>query len=104
MADLQAITGFPGDELLQPRTVLIANITLGLEFHTPVKFFEDLKKLLGYKKCKTLVQVDNIQTELCEFNQYNIFCNYLDRIDQHAAAVVNLMPACCMPPSMTIQS
>ena len=104
MADLQAITDFLCDELLQPRTILIANITPELEFHTSVEFFEDLKKLLGYKKRKTLVQADNIQMELCEFNQYNTFCNYLDRIDQCATAVVNWMPACCMPPSLTIQS
>ena len=104
MADLQVITDFPCDEILQPQTVLIANITPELEFHTPVEFFEDLKKLLGYKKRKTLVQADNIQTELCEFNQYNIFCNYLDRIDQRATAVVNWMLACLMPPSLTIQS
>ena len=81
MVDLQAITDYPCDEILEPRTVLIANITPELEFHTPVEFFEDLKRLLGYKKCKTLVQADNIQTDLCEFNQYNTFCNYLDRID-----------------------
>ena len=104
MADLEAITDYPCDEILQPQTVLISNITPELEFHTPVEFFEDLKELLGYKKRKTLVQADNIQTELCKLNQYNTFCNYLDRIDQRATAVVNWMPACCMPPSLTIQS
>ena len=103
MADLQALTDFSCDELLQPQTILIANITPQLEFHTPVEFFEDLKKLLGYNKHKTLLQADNIQTELCKFNQYTTFCNYLDRIDQRETAVVNWMPACHMPPSLTIQ-
>ena len=97
MAESKVITDYPCDELLEPWTVLIANITHELEFNTPVQFFEDLKRLLGYKKRRTIVKIDNIQTELCEFKQYNTFCNYVDRIDQHNTAVVNWMPACCMP-------
>ena len=89
MAESKAITDYPCDEILEPRTVLISNITHELEFNTPVQFFEDLKRLLGYKKCRTIVQIDNIPTELCEFKRYNTFCNYVDRIDQCNTAVVN---------------
>ena len=44
MAESKAITDYPCDEILEPRTVLIANITPELEFNTPVQFFEDLKR------------------------------------------------------------
>ena len=97
MAESKAITDYPYDEILEPQTVLIANITPELEFDTPVQFFEDLKRLLGYKKHRTIVKIDNIQTKLCEFKQYNTFCDYVDRIDQRTTAVVNWMPACHMP-------
>ena len=103
MAESKAITDYPCDEILEPRTVLIANITPELEFNTPVQFFEDLKRLLGYKKHRTIVKINNIQTELCEFKQYNTFCDYVDRIDQRTTAVVNWMPACCMPYSQKTQ-
>ena len=97
MAEFKAITDYPCDEILEPRTVLITNITPELEFDTPVQFFEDLKRLLSYKKCRTIVKINNIQTELCEFKQYNTFCDYVDRIDQCTTATVNWMLACCMP-------
>ena len=42
MAESKAITDHPCDEILEPWTVLIANITPELEFNTPVQFFEDL--------------------------------------------------------------
>ena len=103
MVESKAITDYPCNEILEPQTVLIANITPELEFDTPVQFFEDLKRLLGYKKCRTIVKIDNIQTELCEFKQYNTFCNYVDRIDQRTTAVVNWMPACRMPYSQKTQ-
>ena len=97
MAESKEITDYLCDEILEPRTVLIANITPALEFDTPVRFFEDLKRLMGYKKCKTIVKINNIQKELCEYKQYNTFCDYVDRIDQHTTAVVNWMLACRMP-------
>ena len=97
MVESKAITDYLCDEILEPRTMLIANITPALEFDTPVQFFEDLKRLMGYKKRRTIVKIDNIQTELCEYKQYNTFCDYVDRIDQRTTAVVNWMPACCMP-------
>ena len=103
MAESKAITDYPCDEILEPRTVQITNITPELEFDTPVQFFEDLKRLLGYKKRRTIVKIDNIQTELCEFKQYNTFCDYVDRIDQHTTAVVNWMLACRMPYSQKTQ-
>ena len=96
MAESKAITDYLCDEILEPWTVLIANITPALEFDTPVWFFEDLKRLMGYKKCRTIAKIDNIQTELCEYMQYNTFCDYVDRINQCTTAVVNWMPACCM--------
>ena len=77
--------------------MLIANITPELEFDTPVQFFEDPKRLLGYKKRRTIVKIDSIQTELCEYKQYNTFCDYVDRIDQCTTAVVNWMLTCRMP-------
>ena len=97
MTESKAITDYLCDEILEPRTVLITNITPALEFDTPVWFFEDLKRLVGYKKRRTIVKIDNIQTELCEYKQYNTFCDYVDRIDQRTTAVVNWMPACRMP-------
>ena len=97
MAESTAITDYLCDEILEPQTVLIANINPALEFDTPVRFFEDLKRLVGCKKCRTIVKIDNIQTELCEYKQYNTFCDYVDRIDQCTTAVVNWMPACRMP-------
>ena len=97
MAESKAITHYLCDEILEPRTVLIANLTPALEFDTPVQIFEDLKRLMGYKKCRTIAKIDNIQTELCEYKQYNTFCDYVDRIDQRTTAVVNWMPACHMP-------
>ena len=103
MAESKAVTDYPCNEILEPWPVLIANITPELEFNTPVQFFEDLKRLLGYKKCKTIVKIDNIQTELCEFKQYNTFCDYVDRIDQRTTAVVNWMLACRMPYSQKTQ-
>ena len=56
MAESKAIPDYPCDEILEPRTVLITNITPELEFNTPVQFFEDLKRLLGYKKRRTIVK------------------------------------------------
>ena len=103
MAESKAITDYSCDEILEPRTVLIANITPALEFDTPVQFYEDLKRLIGYKKHRTIVKIDNIQTELCEYKQYNIFCDYVDRIDQRTTAVVNWIPACRMPYSQKAQ-
>ena len=97
MAESKAITDYLCDEILEPRTMLIADITPALEFDTPVQFFEDLKRLVGYKKHRTIVKINNIQTELCEYKQYNTFCNYVDRIDQCTTAVVNWIPACHMP-------
>ena len=97
MAESKAVTDYLCDELLEPQTVLIANITPALEFDTPVRFFEDLTRLVDYKKCRTIAKIDNIQMELCEYKQYNKFCNYVDRIDQCTTAVVNWMPACHMP-------
>ena len=66
MAESKAITDYLCNEILEPQTMLIANITPALEFDTPVRFFEDLKRLMGYKKCRTIAKIDNIQTELCE--------------------------------------
>ena len=103
MAESKAITDYPCDKILEPWTVLISNIIPELEFNTPVQFFEDLKRLLGYKKRRTIVKINNIQTELCEFKQYNTSCNYVDRIDQRNTAVVNWMPACRMPYSQKTQ-
>ena len=97
MAESKAITDYLCDQILEPQTVLITNITPALEFDTLVRFFEDLTRLMGYKKCRTIVKIDNIQTELCEYKQYNTFCDYVDRIDQRTTAVVNWMLACCMP-------
>ena len=97
MAESKAITDYLCNEKLEPRTMLIANITPALEFATPVWFFENLKRLMGYKKCRTIVKIDNIQKELCEYKQYNTFCDYVDRIDQCTTAMVNWMPACRMP-------
>ena len=97
MAESKAITDYLCDEILAPQTVLITNITPALEFDTPVQFFEDLKRLVGYKKRRTIAKINNIQTELCEYKQYNTFCDYVDRIDQRTTAVVNWMPACRMP-------
>ena len=97
MAESKAITDYLCDEILAPWTVLIANITPALQFDTPVRFFEDLKRLMGYKKRRTIAKIDNIQRDLCEYNQYNTFCNYVDRIDQRTTAVVNWMLACRMP-------
>ena len=97
MAESKTITDYLRDEILEPRTVLIANITPALEFDTPVRFFEDLKRLVGYTKCRTIAKIDNIQTDLCEYKQYTTFCDYVDRIHQRNTAVVNWMPACCMP-------
>ena len=64
MVESKAITDYPCNEILEPRTVLITNITPELEFNTPVQFFEDLKRLLGYKKCRTIVKIDNIHVNL----------------------------------------
>ena len=97
MAESKAITDYLCNEILEPQTMLIANITPALEFDTPVPFFEDLKRLVGYKKCRTIVKIDNIQMELCEYKQYNTFCDYVDRIDQRTTAVVNWILACGMP-------
>ena len=97
MVESKAITDYLCDDILEPRTMLITNITPALEFDTPVRFFEDLKRLVDYKKCRTIVKIDNIQTELCEYKQYNTFCNYVDRINQRTTAVVNWMLACRMP-------
>ena len=97
MAESKAITDYLCDEILEPRTMLKANITPALEFDTTVRFFEDLKRLMGYKKHRTIVKIDNIQTESCEYKQYNTFCDYVDRIDQRTTAVVNWMPGCRMP-------
>ena len=97
MAESKAITDYLCDKILVARTMLITNITPALEFDTPVRFFEDLKRLVGYKKCRTIAKINNIQTELCEYKQYNTFCDYVDRIDQCTTAVVNWMPACHMP-------
>ena len=54
MAESKAITDYLCNEILAPRTMLIANITPELEFDTPVQFFEDLKRLVGYKKRRTM--------------------------------------------------
>ena len=97
MAESKTITDYLCNEILAPRTVLITNITPALEFDTPVQFFEDLKRLMGYKKHRTIAKIDNIQTELCKYKQYNTFCDYVDRIDQCTTAVVNWMLACRMP-------
>ena len=97
MVELKTITDYLCNEILEPRTMLIANITPALEFDTPVQFFEDLKRLVGYTKRRTTAKIDNIQRDLCEYKQYTIFCNYVDRIDQRNTTVVNWMPACRMP-------
>ena len=73
MAESKAITEYSCDEILEPQTMFIANITPALEFNTPVQFYEDLKRLVGYKKHRTILKIDNIQTELCEYKQYNTF-------------------------------
>ena len=97
MAESKTITDYLCDEISEPRTMLIANITPALEFDTPVRFFEDLKRLMGYTKCRTIAKIDNIQTDLCEYKQYTTFCYFVDRIDQRNTAVVNWMLACHMP-------
>ena len=97
MAESKTITNYLCDEILEPWTMLIANITPALEFDTPVQFFENLKRLVGYMKHRTLAKIDNIQTDLCEYKQYSTFCVYVDRFDQRNTAVVNWMPACHMP-------
>ena len=66
MVESKTITEYLCDEILEPRTMLIANIT-------PVWFFEDLKRLMGYTKRRTIAKIDNIQTDLCEYKQYNTF-------------------------------
>ena len=97
MAESKTITDDLYNEILGPGTMLITNITPALEFDTPVQFFEDLKRLMGYTKARTIAKIDIIQRDLCEYKQYNTFCNYVDRIDQRNTAVVNWMPACRMP-------
>ena len=97
MAESKTITDYLCDEILEPQTVLITNITPALEFATPVRFFEDLKRLMGYTKRRTIATINNIQTDLCEYKQYHTFCDYVDRINQCNTTVVNWMPAFRMP-------
>ena len=82
------------DNNLEPRTLLIANITPDLYFERPSLFYNNLEKLIVYKKCRTSTKLDYIQNDLCEFKPYVNFCSYIDRIDQRNCIVVNWMPAC----------
>ena len=43
-----AIQDFPQITNLPPRTLLIANVTPGIQFDRSTDFFEDLKTLIGY--------------------------------------------------------
>ena len=81
---------------LPPRTLLIANVTPGLQFDRSTDFFEDLKTLIGYRKRRASTKVDYVQTDLCEFKKYGNYLSYLDRITQRNLVVVNWMPGCHM--------
>ena len=82
---------------LPPRTLLIANVTPGIQFDRSTDFFEDLKTLIDYKKRCTSTKVDYVQSDLCEFKTYGNYLSYLDRIEQRNSVVVNWMPGCHMP-------
>ena len=97
MAKPTAVQDFPQITDLPPRTLLIANVTPGIQFDRSTDFFEDLKTLTGYRKRHTSNKVDYVQTDLCEFKTYGKYLSYLDRITQRNSVVVNWMPGCCMP-------
>ena len=97
------IQDFPQITDLPPRTLLIANVTPGIQFDRSTKFFEDLKTLIGYQKRRTSTKVDYVQTDLCEFKTYGNYLSYLDRVTQRNSVVVNWMPGCCMPFHITTQ-
>ena len=69
MAESKAITDNLCNEILEPRTVLITNITPALEFDTPVQFFEDLKRLMGYKKRRTASTYQHILNDIQQEQQ-----------------------------------
>ena len=50
---------------LPPRTLLIENVTPGIQFDRSTDFFEDFKTLIGYRKRRTSTKVDFVQTDLC---------------------------------------
>ena len=88
---------------LPPRTLLITNVTPGIQFKRTTDYFEDLKTLIGYRKRYTSTEVDYVQSDLCEFKTYGNYLSYLDRIEQRNSVVVNWMPGCCMPFHITTQ-
>ena len=92
-----AIQDFPQITNLPPRTLLISNVTPGIQFDRSTDFFEDLKTLIGYRKRRTSTKVDYVQSDLCEFKTYGNYLSYLDRITQRNLVVVNWMPGCHMP-------
>ena len=98
-----AVQDFPQITNLPPRTLLIANVTPGIQFDRSTDFFEDLKTLIGYRKRHTSTKVDYVQTDLCEFKTYGNYLSYLDRITQRNLVVVNWMPGCRMPFRITTQ-
>ena len=91
------IQDFPQITNLSPRTLLISNVTPGIQFDRSIDFFEDLKILIGYQKRCTSTKVDYVQSDLCEFKTNGNFVSYLDRIIQRNSVVVNWMPGCSMP-------
>ena len=82
---------------LPPRTLLIANVTPGVQFNRSTDFFEDLKTLIGYHKRHTSTKVDYVQSDLCEFKTYGNYLSYLDRVEQRNSVVVNWMLGCHIP-------
>ena len=50
-----SIQDFPQITDLPPRTLLIANVTPGIQFDRSTDFFKDLKTLIGYwKRCTSI--------------------------------------------------
>ena len=92
-----AIQDFPQITDLPPRTILISNVTPGIQFDRSTDFFEDLKTLIGYRKRCTSTKVDYVQSDLCELKTYGNYLSYLDRIMQRNLVAVNWMPGCRMP-------
>ena len=97
MEKLTTIQDFPHITDLPPRTLLISNVTPGIQFERSTDFFDDLKTLIGYRKRRTGTKVDYVQSDLCEFKTYGNYLSYLDRITQRNLVVVNWMLGCRMP-------
>ena len=92
-----SIQDFPQSINLTPRTLLITNVTPGIQFDRSTNFYDDLKMLIGYQKRHTTTKVDYVQRDLCEFKTYGNYLSYLDKIEQRNSVVVYWMPGCRMP-------